>query len=346
MRMKATALWNIQRFAGNLNTNTTGTSTLSAEMKTYYDKELLDEAEPELVHDQFGQERNIPKNGGKTIEFRKFSSLPKATTPLTEGVTPDGKTLTVTASTATVNQYGDYVAISDQLELTAIDNTLVETVALLGSQAGRTLDTVTREILNAGTNVMYAPKLAANGTETAVASRAAITTECKFTPTVVARAAAILKAANAKKIDGSYVCIIHPYLAEELMAEAGKAWIDIVKYKDTEKIYNGEIGKLFGVRFVESTEAKIWKGTTDNAADGVAVFSALFIAANAYGKTSINGGGLETIIKQLGSAGTADPLNQRSTAGWKATKTAKILTQEYMLRVECGSRWNDQVEAN
>lgn len=107
--------FDIQRFAA-AGTQTTGTSTLSAEMKTFYDKTLLDNAEPQLVHDQFGQERNIPAHGGKTIEFRKFSSLAKATTALTEGVTPDGKSLTVTSKTATVAQYGDYIVQSDMLE--------------------------------------------------------------------------------------------------------------------------------------------------------------------------------------------------------------------------------------
>ena len=145
--------FDIQRFAA-AGTQTTGTSTLSAEMKTFYDKTLLDNAEPQLVHDQFGQERNIPAHGGKTIEFRKFSSLAKATTALTEGVTPDGKSLTVTSKTATVAQYGDYIVQSDMLELTAIDNTIVEATRLLGDQAGRTLDTVTREVLAGGTNVL------------------------------------------------------------------------------------------------------------------------------------------------------------------------------------------------
>ena len=135
--------FDMQRFAP-AGTQTTGSSGMSAEMKTYYDKNLLDNAEPRLVHDQFGQERNIPAHGGKTIEFRKFSSLPKATTALTEGVTPDGKSLTVTAKTATVAQYGDYIVQSDMLELTAIDNTIVEATRLLGYQAGRTLDTITR----------------------------------------------------------------------------------------------------------------------------------------------------------------------------------------------------------
>ena len=342
---KMNKMVDIQRFAGNLNTNTTGTSTLSAEMKTFYDKTLIDEAEPELVHDQFGQERNIPKNGGKTIEFRKFTALPKATTPLTEGVTPDGRSLSVTSQTATVSQYGDYVTLSDMLEMTAIDNTIVETLSLIGSQAGRTLDTVTREKLAAGTNVMYQPTPSSTG-ETAVTSRAGLTAKNVLTVKEVFRAAAALKAANAKPINGDFVAIIHPYVAYDLMMEAGDQWVDIQKYQHPENIYNGEIGKIGGVRFVQTTEAKIWKGTADNCADGVAVFGTLFIAANAYGKTSVNGGGLETIVKQKGSGGTSDPLDQRSTIGWKAVKTAEILTEEYMIRVESGSSWNAAAQAN
>ena len=342
---KMNKMVDIQRFAGNLNTNTTGTSTLSAEMKTFYDRTLIDEAEPELVHDQFGQERNIPKNGGKTIEFRKFTALPKATTPLTEGVTPDGRSLSVTSQTATVSQYGDYVTLSDMLEMTAIDNTIVETLSLIGSQAGRTLDTVTREKLAAGTNVMYQPTPSSTG-ETAVTSRAGLTAKNVLTVKEVFRAAAALKAANAKPINGDFVAIIHPYVAYDLMMEAGDQWIDIQKYQHPENIYNGEIGKIGGVRFVQTTEAKIWKGTADKCADGVAVFGTLFIAANAYGKTSVNGGGLETIVKQKGSGGTSDPLDQRSTIGWKAVKTAEILTEEYMIRVESGSSWNAAAQAN
>lgn len=342
---KMNKMVDIQRFAGNPNTNTTGTSTLSAEMKTFYDKTLIDEAEPELVHDQFGQERNIPKNGGKTIEFRKFTALPKATKPLTEGVTPDGSSLSVTSQTATVSQYGDYVTLSDMLEMTAIDNTIVETLSLIGSQAGRTLDTVTREKLAAGTNVMYQPTPSSTG-ETAVTSRAGLTAKNVLTVKEVFRAAAALKAANAKPINGDFVAIIHPYVAYDLMMEAGDQWIDIQKYQHPENIYNGEIGKIGGVRFVQTTEAKIWKGTADNCADGVAVFGTLFIAANAYGKTSVNGGGLETIVKQKGSGGTSDPLDQRSTIGWKAVKTAEILTEEYMIRVESGSSWNAAAQAN
>lgn len=331
---------NIQFFAEEI--NTTGTDTLSAEMKTFYDKELIDRAEPQLVHDQFGQERDIPKGNGKTVEFRSYASLPKATTPLTEGVTPKGEKLTVTAITATVDQYGDFVEYSDMLDLTAIDNNVVEATRLLGSQAGRTLDTITREVLAGGKNVLYVPKRA-DGAETAVTSRADLTAECLLTVKDVFRAAAILKANNAPTFaDGSYVAIIHPYVAHDLMMEAGEAWMDIQKYKNPENIYNGEIGKLGKVRFVETTEARFFDNG-EGAGEGMAVAATIFLGADAYGKTAITGGGLQTIVKQLGSAGSADPLNQRATVGWKATKCAERLVEEYMLRVESGTSWNAQL---
>ena len=152
---------NLQLFANEL--QTTLLPGLSAEMKTFYDMTLIDEATANLVHDQFGQKRPIPANGGKTIEFRKFAPLAKATTPLTEGVTPDGKSLTVSTITATISQYGDYITQSDVLELTALDNTILEATKLLGRQAGSTLDTVVRNVLVSGTNVTYCPKIGADG---------------------------------------------------------------------------------------------------------------------------------------------------------------------------------------
>ena len=145
----------LRLFDGSPNTNVTGDDGMSTEMKTYYDARLIDLAEPLLVYNQFGQKRAIPKNGGKTIEFRKYDNLPKATTPLTEGVTPNGGKLTVSSQTATARQYGYFIALSDVLMLTAVDNNLLEAVRLLGDQAGRTLDTITRDVLCAGTNVQY-----------------------------------------------------------------------------------------------------------------------------------------------------------------------------------------------
>lgn len=309
-------------------TMTTGTESLSAEMKIYYDDYLLDNAKPNLVHDQFGQKKPIPKNKGKTIEFRRYKTLPKALTPLTEGVTPDPNSLTVTTLTATVRQYGDWISLSDMLLLTAIDNNLVEAVALLGDQAGRTLDTVTREVINGGTNVLYAPK---GGT--AVTTRAELDGTAQLSVQLIMKAAAILKGTNAVPFDNDYVAIVHPYVAYDLMQD--EKWEEWSKYTNPEHMYDGELGRIGRVRFVESTEAKIWEKAADG---GLSVYSTLVIGKNAYGVTDVEGGGLETIVKQKGSAGTADPLDQRASAGWKAVKTAEILSDEYMVRIEsCSS---------
>lgn len=311
--------------------NSSGTNDLSAEMKTFYSDYLLDIATPLLVHDQFGQKHPIPKNGGKTIEFRKYSPLAKATTALTEGVTPDGQALNVSTITATVAQYGGWIKMTDMLLLTAIDNNMVQATELIGDQAGRTLDTITREVLNSGTNVQY-------GDGSSKTQRTALTQSDKLTVEAVFRAVRTLKKGLAKPIDGSYVAIIHPDVAYDLMTS--DQWLDVHKYANTAEIYNGEIGKIGGCRFVETTEAKIFK---DGGEGGIDVYSTLFFGANAYGVTEVTGGGLEHIVKQLGSAGTADPLNQVASVGWKATKTAEILVQPYMLRVETGSTFDDGV---
>ena len=329
------------------NTNVTTDPGLTNEMKTFYSNYLISLAEPELVHDQFGQKHPIPKNGGKTIEFRKYSSLAKALTALTEGVTPDGQKLSMSVITATVAQYGGFIELSDVLLLTAIDNNLMQATTALASQAGRTLDTITREVLNGGTNVQFA--------EGQVAARANLvggsTTDSEnhyLTVEAVRKAVRTLKVMNTPRINGGYVGIIHPDCAHDLMSDP--KWVNVKTYSDPEGIYEGEIGKIEGVRFVETSEAKLWKKAGKDKSSGTAtasardVYSTLILGANAYGVTEVTGGGLEHIVKQLGSAGTSDPLNQRATAGWKATKVAERLVEEYMVRIETCSSFNDAPE--
>lgn len=334
----------LQHFADNPTVNVTTDSKLSAENKTFYDRALVEEAGPNLIHGQFGQKRPIPKNGGKRIQFRRYASLPKALKPLTEGVTPEGRKLSATAVEAEVNQYGDFVCLSDVLDLTAIDNNVLEATKAVGRQAGLTLDTITRNVLQSGTNVFYCPKVGANGVQTPVTDRSGLDKTCTLTVDVVKKVAAMLKAANAPKIDGDYVCILHPYVAYDIMSDP--RWEEMHKYTTPENMYQGEIGRIAGVRFVETSEAAVYKGTENSCPTGLAVFGCLFIAQGAYGVTEVTGGGLQTIIKQLGSAGTADPLDQRSTVGWKALQTAEILIEPYMVRVECCSAFSPTAEAN
>lgn len=396
------------------NTNVTTDTGLSDEMKTYYSDYLIDLAEPYLVHDQFGQKQPIPQNKGKTIEFRKYSPLPKALTPLTEGVTPTGQKLTMSVITATVSQYGGYVELSDMLLMTAIDNNQVQATKLLAAQAGRTLDTITREVLVGGTNVQYAEGVH-ESRATLVGGESSgndyMTVDC------VRKAVRFLKVMNAQKISGDFVGIIHPDVSYDLMSDP--KWVNVKTYSDPDGIYEGEIGKIEGVRFVETSEAKIFTGTplsagsknltvktqvssntsvpikealtaedaaalagrkvllgatevtiasatagaagsasltlsaaasasanaviapNDAGAGGKSVYATMILGENAYGVTEVSGGGLQYIAKQLGSAGTADPLNQRATCGWKATKVAERLVEEYMVRIETTSTFSE-----
>ena len=402
---------NYQMFA-DVNTQTTG--GLSAEMKTYYGMELLENAKPQLVHNQFAATKPLPVGGGKTVEWRKFGAFDKALTPLTEGVTPDGSGISVSYITKELAQYGDYTTVSDMLDLTAIDDVVLEITDRHGNNMGLTLDTVTRNEIQQGNQVIYAPVLGEGGKQTAVTSRVALTPACRMTSELVAKEATQLKKMNAPTFDGKYVCIIHPSVAFDLRQD--EAWIAAHQYAAATELFSGEIGELHGVRFVETTEAKIFCGTdlaknarnlavngavaakatvsfdggsvdagslagryvliggkrykvlsntdsamtleeaitaADNAviypgeggAEGCAVYGCLFVGKGAYGVVDLSEG-TEVIVKPRGSSGTADPLDQRSSVGWKGIHAAAILYDEYMVRVECGSSYSKEDKAN
>ena len=321
----------------NKTTSTGSGNNLAPEMKEYYDRTLLENAKPKLVHDQFAQKRPIPRNNGKVISFRKFDKLAPATTPLTEGVTPAGSKLNVTEVTAEVKQYGAYYMLTDFLEMTAIDPIVQEACKNLGDNAGETLDTITREELMTGTNVIYG--------DGSVEARTAITSAMTLTLKTVRMAKRILDRMDATKLEGdTYAIIIHPDTAFDIGNELEEL------YKHTEsgvkRLFQGEIGTYFGVRFIEASRAKIFASAgaaLGSGSEKVDVYASLVLGKDAYGITSIDGGGIESIIKQKGSAGTADPLNQRSTCGWKANRAVKILLPHNMVRIEHATSTNEHV---
>lgn len=256
---------------------------LTPEMKTYYDKTLIQEASAALIHDQFAQKRPIPKGSGKTIEFRKFQPLGKALTPISEGVTPNGNTLHVTALTATVEQYGDYVVTSDVLDMVAIDPIITETTKLLGRQAGLTLDTVTRNVLLTGMNAFFSSKWSGT-TETKVTKREELDKTATLKVKDFQRAYTMLRAQNAPTIDGSYVALVNPYSMYEVMRDP--EWAEWSKYTTPEHMFNGEIGKIANIRCVDSTEAKIWAPAIAIDDSGVR-YGAVTVAADTTSSTSV-----------------------------------------------------------
>ncbi|MDO4572832.1 MAG: N4-gp56 family major capsid protein, partial [Clostridia bacterium] len=242
------------------NPNTTlNTLTNAAFNKEYYDRELLETAKTKLVHATFGQKRGIPRNAGKRVEFRRYELFTpdKAALELEEGVTPDGQSLSQSHVEAEVKQYGAYVEVSDLLDLTAYDEVLRDSADLLGEQLGTVVEWVTRDEICAGQNVQYA-----NGKT----NRLALTAEDRLTVTEIRKAVRTLKKAKARMFntgaDGAskrkphFICICSPDATYDLQSD--QLWQDVSKYSDAEQIYSGEIGRLFGVVFVESTEAKVF----------------------------------------------------------------------------------------
>ena len=400
--------------AANTNTtvSTSGTTYLN---KTYYDRNLLENAKTKLVHAEYGQKRNIPRNNGKTVEFRRWTLFdPKLVTPgLTEGVTPDGQSLAQTNVTATVKQYGAYVEVSDLLKTTSYDDVMEGATDMLGEQVGTAIEWVTRDEMNSGTNVQY------NGTNVA---RKTIQATDKLTITDIRKAVRTLKKKKAKMFNRQggrdhYIAIVSPDSTFDLQSD--QLWQDVSKYSDKEQIYSGEIGRMFGVVFVESTEAKVYKQSVLNAVNantssstsfvlkntptdeevaylskggnkikigsteytlastgsytpatktvtlsaaasltadaivysedagavdsttkaGTDVQATLVFGRDAYGIIDIEGSGnLHTIIKKPGSAGTADPLDQRCTVAAKVDAyTVKILNNDWIIRIEHGA---------
>ncbi len=256
--------------------NFSGSNTLSPTMKTYYDTELLENARGELYYAQFGRKQPLPQGRGKKVEWRRWNTIPKAMVSLEEGFTPTGQKLGQTTVEAAITQHGDYVAYTDQLKLHAIDDVILGATEELGAAAGATQDTLTRNELMTGTNVLYAPAVKDGVIVSRPRSRYELTVDCKFTPTVVNQLVTILKKNKAPKIDGKYVAILHPSVTYDLRESEG--WIEAHKYAATTEIFNGEIGELHNVRFCESTEAPVYVGEPLNGIESrylsVAAYSA------------------------------------------------------------------------
>lgn len=313
----------------------TDRTVISRENTEFYDRTLLYRAVAYFAHTKFAQVRDIPRNGGtNTIKFRRYGNLTAATTALSEGITPAGSSLSVTDITATVAQYGDYITVTDVVDYESKDPVLIEAAEILGDQAGDTLDQLTRDVLAAGTVVTYVGQ----------SSRGAITTSDLITATEVRKAVRTLKNAKARRItrminastgiatepvSAAYIGIVHPDTTYDLQDETG--WVPVEKYSSTMKVMENEVGKLNDVRFVETTNAKIFTGA---GASSIDVYATVIMGMDAYGITRISGESLKNIVKPLGSAGTADPLDQRATSGWKATFVAKILNDSFMVRLE------------
>ena len=328
----------------------TGTSDVAVNLQGYYDRNLLERAVPALIHSRFAQVRPLPKNAGTRINFRRYGSLAVNTTPLTEGSTPTGKKLTTTDIYALCKQYGDFITISDWISMTGLDSILVEGGEVLAEQMGLSVDTLDRDVYIAGTNVRYAAGVAGR---TSVATAVAVSD--------VKSAVRTLEGGNAKKVRSmvmagakiatrpiapAFYGITHTSCRQDYEALSG--FTKVEEYASQKDVMEEEIGAWGNLRVLVTTNSKIYLGSdVVGTAVGVTglvsadstyvdIYTTLVFAANAVGSVPLQKGSVKNIIKKMGSAGTEDPLDQRATSGWKVAQTAKILNDDFLVRIEHG----------
>ena len=324
-----------------------GVNTLSGELKTFYDTELLENARVELFYAQFAKKQALPANHGTTVEWRKWNTFAKAG-QLQEGVIPTGQKFGMSSKTGSINQYGTYATVSDKLEMRAYDDVILGATEEMGASAAETQETLIRDALLVNTNVLYCDNVtladgSIAGTPTAPnAMEASATVMSLLTPDMVAKAVTKMKKDRVPTIGGKFYAVIHPSVAYDL--RKSKEWIEAHKYAATAEIFNGEIGELHGVRFIENVFAPILGGEYKNKAGG-ATYATYFFGKDAFGIIDPEGGALEMIVKDKSQVG--GPLNQFSTIGYKfETNGATILYPERVLRVMSCSSFSATDEEN
>ncbi len=302
-------------------TTTETYGNLTAEQKSFYDRTLLSRLLPNLTFLKYGQKRPMPKNEGDTINFRRFNSLDVPAASLTEGVTPDGDNLSITAVTATVAQEGNWVGCLDKISMVGIDPVLTESAALMGENAAKTLETRCADVIFKGTSQQFAG---------GAASAAAIAAGKVVNSEEIKKAVRTLRNNNAEPLEGGYyIGFCDPSVAYDLQNDS--LWQDISKYNGAENIMKGEIGRIHGVRFILTTMCP----TDATTATAGTLHKTLIVGKDAYGVVDVKGSSKpEIIIKPTGSAGTKSPLNQRASVGWKAMAVTVRLQELAMVCIQ------------
>ena len=302
----------------------TGTGAVATKPAAFYDKLLLKVLrQREWEHLRFAQERPMPSKTGDTVNFRKIAKLAPALTPLTEGVTPDGDTASISAISATTKQYGKPMYFSDVVDFQMVDPIVSEYTIEQGHQAKETLDILGREELNGGTQVMYAASRV---------SRVTLAAGDKPTIDNFRKMRLTMKKNHVPTINGKYYVLITPEVAYDLMDDP--KFLKAYEIGQNNKpLIEGEIADIYGIKFIEVVNGKVFTGA---GAAGVNVHSSIMLGKDAYGITKIKGeGDVKAIVKALGSAGTEDPLNQRQSIAWKVNAfVVKRLMEEAIFRYE------------
>ena len=328
----------VNAYTGSTESFTPGTSDLSSLDKTYYDTTVLDNARDQLIYTQLGKHQALPANHGRTVEFRRWQTL-GVVHQLTEGVIPTGRKLSQVAMTCQLTQWGDYVAISDLMDAHSIDEPKTAAAEELGAAAGLTNDLLTRNVLMGGTNIIFSSAYNGDSYVSTPATESALQTALA-SYTVNLKVSDLLKAvtnlkkgAKMQRYSGKYyVAVVHPDVGEDIRKDMD--WIDARIYTDSEDILAGELGRMHGIRFVESNLAPAIKSNGQN----YCTYKTMVFAKDAFAVIDVEGGGMETIIKTKKEIG--GPIEQFGTVGVKFEMAAKILMQERICTIWSGSSYS------
>lgn len=321
---------------------------ISPRTQAYADRRLLTRAVPNNILGQFGQVRVLPQRSTRTINFRRYNKLAPATTPLQEGVTPTGKSLNKTDIQVSLNQYGDFVWITDQIQDFHEDPILKESSDVLGDQAGETYDILRAGVLKAGTNILYT-----NGT-----TRSAVNSV--VTRDLIRTVARILGRQEAKTLTSTikagpnigtnpvppcYIAVCHSDLIPDFERLSG--WKSTVEYASGQGLITGEKGSVGDLRIVVDNNLTPWadagglavtNGTLSTGGTQSDVYPILVFGKDAYGVVELSGKNAVQTYVNNPKPSDSDPLAQRGTVGWKGYTATIILQDLWMLRIEAAAK--------
>ena len=309
---------------------------------------FLMRALPYLILEKYLDLKPLPSNSTKVAIFRRYEALEKATTPLVEGVTPVGKNMTYTDVQCTLQQYGDYVTLTDQIADFHEDPVLQEYVGITAEQAAQTIETLRYNVLKAGSNVFYANKVAGRGS---VVTAISLGDQRRVTRAFKRQNAAYITKKTAStpnygtvSVRASYIGLVHPDLENDIRALTG--FKDAVDYGASQAADEFEIGTVEDVRYIRSTifesfaDAGGNKGTMVSTSGVKAdVYPIIYLAAHAAASVPLKGKKAITapIVRNPGTISDSDKLGQRGHVGWKAYFGCVILNQLFISRLECGA---------
>jgi N4-gp56 family major capsid protein len=351
--------------------NITSYGDISPAVAAYSVVKMLKRALPYLHIEKFGQTYPLPTNSTQTAKFRRYFMTgaagaagpdngagtngagtafynPLATTPLVEGVTPAGSTLTNQDYTVQLQQYGDFMVITDVVEDTHTDPVLTTMTEVLGEQAAQTVEALRFNVLKAGTNVWYQGAVASRslvaGAITLADQRKVTTGLNRQNAKKISQVVASTTAFNTKSVEAAYMAICHPDLESDIRNMSG--FIPVASYGPHTSPFEGEIGSVEQVRYLTSTMFSpflaggvvIASAPTLRSVAGVNidVYPILIFGRDAFGIVPLKGKSSMTPMVVNPKPAAGDPLGQRGTVGWKLWTATVILQDAFMARLEVG----------